>query len=87
MEEGHVVQVVIHYGDDHSWAFLCGTTDVQDDGRVMTMRTLLEMDDSLRSIADLPPGWRAWREKRGDAWFKEPDPAFAPPAREESGTA
>ena len=69
--EGHQeILAVVHYSDDHSWAFLCGTTDDAKDGRVVLMKTIVELDDSVRVIADLPPGWKAWRERRGAPWQK-----------------
>lgn len=64
------VLVVVHYSDDHSWAFLCGTTDDKADGRVITMEHAVEIDATLRSIADLPPGSMACRESRDAAWEK-----------------
>ena len=56
---GLPVLVVQHYDDDHSWGFLCGTTDKTKDGRIISMGRALQLDPSLRSIADLPPGWIA----------------------------
>ena len=68
--EGHPILCVVHYKDDHSWAFTCGTTDVASDGRVISMAETLEMDGSLVSVANLPPGWGAWRESVGGAWHR-----------------
>ena len=65
------ILVVQHYADDHSWSFLCGTTDNPDDGRVVGMRTALELDPTLASIADLPVGWIARRDAVGSDWVKE----------------
>jgi hypothetical protein len=67
------VLVVQHFGDDHSWGFLCGTTDETKDGRVIGMGEALLLDPGLRSIADLPPGWIARRSSVGGAWSKELD--------------
>lgn len=68
LEGSEEIHVVVHYSDDHSWAFLCGTTDAKEDGRVITMADAVNLDDTLRGIADLPPGWKAWRENRDAAW-------------------
>lgn len=62
------VLVVQHYEDDHTWAFLCGTTDETSDGRVIAMSEALSLDPSLASIADLPPGWIARRESVDADW-------------------
>ena len=64
---------VTHYSDDHSWAFLCGTTNATKDGRVIGMHEVLKLDPTLRTIADLPPGWTAWRERIGAVWHKSPN--------------
>jgi hypothetical protein len=52
----------VHYSDDHDWAFVCGTTDATEDGRVIAMEEALALDPTLREIANLPPGWTAWRD-------------------------
>lgn len=62
------IRHVIHYSDDGSWAFLCGTTSETDDYRLVHMRDILELDDTLREVADLPLGWSAWREGGQSPW-------------------
>src|SRR4030095_13856100 len=64
---------VTHYSDDDSWAFTCGTTNATKDGRVIGMHHVLELDPTLRTIADLRPGWTAWRERIGAAWHRSPN--------------
>lgn len=70
LEGSEEIHVVVHYADDHTWAFLCGTTDAKEDGRVIRMADALKLDETLTSIADLPPGWKAWRESRGGTWMR-----------------
>lgn len=70
IEEKKAICVVLHYSDDHSWAFLCGTTDEEKDGRVIAMKEALKIDDSIVAVADLPPGWKAWRENRNAQWHR-----------------
>ncbi len=72
LEEGSPILQVVHYSDDHSWAFTCGTTDDPDDGRVIGMGSALKLDPSLAEIADLPAGWGASREAPGAAWERYP---------------
>jgi hypothetical protein len=64
---------VTHYSDDDSWSFVCGTTDEAEDGRVIAMREALDIDPTLQTIADLPPGWTARRDKVGEPWHRFPD--------------
>jgi hypothetical protein len=68
IEEGKPILMVIHYSTDHSWAFLCNTTGDQADGRVIGMGQALKLDPTLRTIADLPPGWIAVRSSVGQKW-------------------
>ena len=68
IEQRLPILCVTHYSDDHSWGFVCGTTDVAEDGRVISMSEVLHIDPTLREIADLPPGWTARREMVGSKW-------------------
>jgi hypothetical protein len=68
IEQKLPILVVTHYSDDDSWGFVCGTTDATEDGRVIAMGEALEIDPTLREIADLPPGWTARRKKPGATW-------------------
>jgi len=72
------ILTVVHYADDHSWAFVCGTTRETKDGRVISMDDALRIDPTLASIADLPPGWVAKRSKVGAPWSRAPDPGEQP---------
>lgn len=71
LEENAEILLVIHYEDDHSWAFLCGTTDSDADGRVIGMGTALSLDATLVQVADLPPGWTASRNEVGGLWHRK----------------
>lgn len=70
LTNGRPILRVTHYADDEDWAFVCGTTDAIEDGRVVAMESVLELDPTLRTIADLPPGWSAWRERVGALWHR-----------------
>jgi hypothetical protein len=69
--DGAPILRVAHYEDDHSWAFTCGTSNETADGRVIGMQCALNIDPTLATIADLPPGWSAWRECVGSEWQRE----------------
>jgi len=71
LEGGLPILTVVHYSDDHSWAFLCGTANEEQDARVIAMSEALEMDPTLGGIADLQPGWIAWREAVGSPWHRK----------------
>jgi len=68
LKEEREICLVLHYSDDHSWAFLSGVSDGDKDGKVICMSEALDMDGTVAEVADLPPGWQAWRERRGAEW-------------------
>ena len=71
---GGPILMVVHYSEDDSWAFLSGAAFDVAQGKVIGMGTALRLDPTLRSIADLPPGWTASRARVGDAWVRRADP-------------
>jgi hypothetical protein len=68
--EGHPVLLVSH-DRDGDWQFLCGTTNRPEDGRVVSLGCVLERDQTLAEVADLPEGWTACRPAKGAAWRRE----------------
>jgi len=68
--ERALITTVVHYADDHSWAFTCGRAASPEDARVVSMRQVIEHDPTLLEISDLPPGWCATREALGGAWVR-----------------
>jgi hypothetical protein len=68
LDQREPIRYVIHYDHDDSWAFLCGTTNLSNDYRMIHMAHVLELDSSLQSVADLPSGWSAWREDGESPW-------------------
>ena len=72
--EGDPILYVSHDADDEGWQFLDGRPAEIDVGRAIGMAHILELDPSLRTIADLPPGWIAYRESPSADWVREPHP-------------
>lgn len=63
---------VIHDLDDHGWQFL-GLADADmNDAAVVALEEIVEMDSSILEIADLLPGWHAWRATPASAWQRAP---------------
>ena len=70
---GLPVLQVTHYEDDHSWGFQSGLAMTTEDGQVVAMREILEMDPTVAEVADLPPGWSAERRTVGGEWKRTKD--------------
>lgn len=68
LENNQPILRVVHYSDDHSWAFTCGTTNNTEDIRVIGMGEIVILDPTLIHIANLPPGWAASRENIDSQW-------------------
>jgi hypothetical protein len=59
---------VFHDADDHGWQFL-GREDADEaDAAVVALAEIVERDPSVLDVADLPPGWHAWRASRDAPW-------------------
>jgi hypothetical protein len=64
---------VTHDIDDHGWQFLGLETPREEDAFIVCLVEMLKVDPSLIQVADLPPGWRAWRTSPSSPWIKEPN--------------
>lgn len=71
VEQGLPILQVIHYSDDHSWAFMCGTTSNASDTLVVSMEQAVSFDASLYEIATMPPGCIASRNSVEEVWVCE----------------
>lgn len=62
---------VFHDSDDHGWQFL-GLEDARmEDASVVSLSEIICLDPSLSEVADLPPGWHAWRREVSGSWTRE----------------
>ena len=57
---------------DGDWQFLCGTTNRPKDGQIVSLGSMLDRDPTIAAVADLQPGWRAFRDHSAAAWRREP---------------
>jgi len=69
---GDPILYVSHDSGDHSWQFLDGRPPDVEEVRVIAMHEALRIDPTLRQIADLPPGWIAWRKGASGPWSRQP---------------
>ena len=67
-EHSAPILLVSHDADDGGWQFLTGASTLEDDARVVAMRTIWILDPSVGELADLPLGWHAWRRSSQTPW-------------------
>ena len=66
--------LLVFHDDDGDWQFLASTERQADEIAVAHIGHLLDADSTLHQLADLPRGWKAWRETASDPWEREPTP-------------
>lgn len=57
--------------DDGMWQFHTpdGNDELrEEDGRIVSLESIWRADPSVAEVADLAPGWVAWREGVGQPW-------------------
>ncbi|RUL87222.1 hypothetical protein [Tautonia sociabilis] len=61
-------RLVTHDQEDGAWQFLDGEQVFEEDAAVVLLGEVVQVDPSLLELADLPPGWFAWRPEPGAPW-------------------
>ena len=61
---------VTHDEDDGAWQFHTGGPDTKADAMMVGLGNITSIDPSLFELADLPPGWEAWRTAVGEPWHR-----------------
>ena len=65
---------VSHDLDDHGWQFLGIGDACEEDAAVVCLGEIVKSDSTVLQVADIPPGWHAWRQTVADKWTREPNP-------------
>ena len=65
---------VTHDEHDCGWQFLSLRDACPDEAKLLCLEEVVAMDSTILQLADLPPGWHAWRRTIADAWICEPNP-------------
>ena len=67
------IYYVGHDDDDGAWQFHGeGGPCEEADAVVVSLRSVVERDPTIRSLADLPLGWCAWRESPDSEGLRAP---------------
>lgn len=63
---------VTHDDDDGSWQFHnFEGVFLESEVILVSLRSIVQSDPSVELLADLPMGWRAWRDSKGSEWQRE----------------
>ena len=73
LNSGKPVLFVFHDAKDDSWQFLDAQVPGVADLTTATLEEVVKRDDSVHSVlADLKPGWAAFRKDKTEAWTSAP---------------
>ena len=64
---------VFHDAEDGGWQFLSRDRRSVADAAVVSLSSVLELDQSVLELADLPLGGHAWRETKDSQWRRAVD--------------
>ena len=59
--------------EDGDWQFIGSEGPREDQAMVVSLRSVFERDPRIAELADLPPGWRAWRTAPDAPWQRGPN--------------
>ncbi|OOF84011.1 hypothetical protein BKG92_01395 [Rodentibacter ratti] len=59
---------VWHDKDDGMWQFLDGTDINEEDALIISLKEIVELDNSILQLYSLPLGWVAFRNNRNAEW-------------------
>jgi hypothetical protein len=70
---GGAILYVSHDADDHGWQFLDGQPIDMANAALVALSEIVRLDPGLLEVADLPPGWGAWRTSASAPWQRGPE--------------
>ncbi|MDX8515595.1 hypothetical protein [Mesorhizobium captivum] len=71
MKGEHIIDYVVHDDDDGAWQFLNRAVDFDmANAMLVGLSEMVKRDSSLRELWGLPYGWFAWREGKGQPWYR-----------------
>ena len=62
------IAVASHDEDDGAWQFVGSRGPRMDEAMLVALREVFDRDASIADVADLPLGWRAWRDAPDAPW-------------------
>ena len=67
------ILLVSHDEDDGMWEFLDGEDVCEENALVVSMSEMVQIDESINKLYDLPLGWVAYRENKTTEWIRIPN--------------
>ncbi len=69
LEDKADICYVSHDEEDGSWQFLCDAdSHIAAEARIVSLKQVFDLDESIAQLADMPIGCAAIREKKNTAW-------------------
>ena len=57
--------------DDGAWQFLTGDAFDMAEAMLVSLESMVARDQRLLQLADIQPGWMAWRERPDAPWNRQ----------------
>lgn len=76
--DGGWIAYVSHDEDDGGWQFHISEAGPpkEADAFVVGLNEIVELDESVMELADLPLGWHAWRDSKTSPWQRSRAPSL-----------
>lgn len=69
IEDGRPILYVAHDQDDGMWQFLCGKTHETDEARLVSSKSVFDLDNSVGILKDMSCSYYPEREIQDDNWI------------------
>lgn len=69
IDDDEPILYVSHDEDDGMWQFLCGSRHDTDEARVVSLKEVFDLDNSVGVLKDMPCGYYAERKTQNDTWL------------------
>ena len=69
IDDDEPILYVSHDEDDGMWQFLCGSRHDIDEARVVSLKEVFDLDNSVGVLKDMPCGYYAERKTQNDTWL------------------
>lgn len=67
-KENKPILYVYNEEDDGAWQFHTDKEPNKDEASIISLEEIINIDNSIMELSDLPYGWCAWRETKTSPW-------------------